>query len=354
MWLSHPIGQVLAGPELVQFAPAYSASTGYRDLTADLLSLEVVEEEGKAARATIVLDNSAGQYVGLSALKVRAQILLSQGFVGAGLAPTHLFYVQSWQYARAVDVSEIVITAVDEGERLFCESGVPLSFSDYLIWNIVFALAAASGIEQQCTQDGSLQLSQNVVSFQLEAGKTYVSAIARLLAAWSAGWRIRVAAGNGVAFPVTDRLDLLGKTPTQGTVWTYGPEPESYSVALDGNRANHVVVHGPAKIPTAVGEAWDSTDLTNTGRERYALAVEQLAQTSGAAEYAASFALWAEQRLATAVKLSVGPNPALEMYDAIYVQDSVLPGVACRIIGLKLSYSARSQDWGLVLSCEGL
>ncbi len=354
VWLQHALGQVLAGLEAVLFAPSYDPATDYRDLTADLLRLEVVEAEGKPATLTATLDNSAGQYSGLAALKVRAQILLSQGFVGAGLIPTHLFYVESWTFARAVDVSEIAIVALDASWCLEYETCVPLSYASRQIIDIVFDLAAQAGFERASTIDGSQQFNQIVTTYQLVAGETYTLAMQRMLRAWAGAWRVRVVPAPGVAFAAVDWLDVIGKSASQATVWSYGVEAEALQVGVDGDRANRVAVRGPTKIAAAVAEVWDSADLAATGRERYALVVEQLATTAGGAVYAAQFALAREQRLATQVQLTVGPNPALELYDAVALTDSILPGLSCRIVGLRLTVDARSSQYELQLSCEGM
>ncbi len=354
VWLQHSLGQVLAGVEAVSFAPAYSASTGYRDMTADLLRLEVVEAEGKPATLTATLDNSTGQYSGLAALKVRSQVLLSQGYVGVGLAPTHLFYVQGWRFTRAVDTSEVTVTALDAAERLRYESAMPQSYANRQIGGITSDLAALAGMEQAVVYDASFTPGQGIDAFQVTAGSTYLAALERLLPVFAGGWRVQVGSGSGVAFAVLDWLNVIGKSALQTVVWTYTAEPERLTVGVDGDRANRVAVRGPSKVATAVGEAWDGSDLANTGRERYALAVEQLATTSGTAGQVAGLALAREQRLARSMEVAVGPNPALELLDAIAVTDSILPTSQGRITALTLSVEPRSGQWDLVLTCEGL
>jgi hypothetical protein len=103
-----------------------------------------------------------------------------------------------------------------------------------------------------------------------------------------------------------------------------------------------------------VAEAWDAADLVATGKERNALLVEPLAGSAGAAALAANLALARETRLATRVELAVAPHPGLELYDAIAVNDTAIPTVNCRIVGLTFAYYPRVALHDLVLTCEGL
>jgi hypothetical protein len=99
---------------------------------------------------------------------------------------------------------------------------------------------------------------------------------------------------------------------------------------------------------------WDFADSNTVGQERYALIVEGFVASAAAAGLAATAALAREVRLATRVELTVGPQPALELFDAITVGDGTLPSTACRIVGLALSYHPLEALHELILTCEGL
>jgi hypothetical protein len=103
-----------------------------------------------------------------------------------------------------------------------------------------------------------------------------------------------------------------------------------------------------------MAEAWDFPDSNTVGQERYALVVEGFATSQAAAALAAVTALAREVRLATRLALTVGPQPALELFDAITVGDTALPSTIGRIVEMALSYHPREGLHELVLACEGL
>jgi hypothetical protein len=354
VWLKHAAGQLLVAPETVRLAPAYNPATGYRDLTGDLLRLDLVEREGEPARLVATLDNSTGAYTGLAALVSNAQILLSQGYLGAGLVPTHLLYLNEWTFARAADEHSVTLTAYDASRRLTRQTRYPLTYINRSVGYIIGDLVALAGFEGAASIDASAQFGQNVALYQLTPGQNYLAALQRLLAGYDGGFSVRAVPGSGPAFAVVDLPAVTGKSAGQPIVWSYSGEPEHLHLTHAGDRANHLIVYGPQKIPTAVAEVWDAADLVTTGQERYALLVEQLAGGAAAATLAAGLALARETRLATRVDLAVAPHPGLELFDAITVNDTAIPVVNCRIIGLALAYYPRIALHDLVLTCEGM
>ncbi|MDB5077989.1 MAG: hypothetical protein JWO42_4168, partial [Chloroflexi bacterium] len=354
VWLKHAAGQLLVAPETVRLAPAYNPATGYRDLTGDLLRLDLVEREGAPARLVATLDNSTGAYTSLAALVSNAQLLLSQGYMGAGLVPTHLLYLDEWTFARAADEHSVTLTAYDASRRLVRQTRYPLTYINRSVGYILGDLVALAGLEGAASVDASAQFSQNVALFQLTPGQSYLAALQRLLAGYDGGFSVRAVPGSGPAFAAVDLPAVTGKSAGQPIVWSYSGEPEHLHLTHAGDRANHLIVYGPQKIPTAVAEVWDAADLVTTGQERYALLVEQLAASAGAASLAAGLALAREARLATRVDLAVAPHPGLELFDAIMVNDSAIPVINCRIVGLTLAYYPRIALHDLVLTCEGM
>jgi hypothetical protein len=353
VWLAGIWGQVLAGPEAVMAAPAYNPGTGYRDMSGDLIKLELVEAEGKPGRLLLTLDNNTGQYSAAGALKMQAEVVLSQGYVGVGLVPTHRLYVVGWSFLRAADRAEVQVTCLERSERLLYESLRPASYSNATLLFIASDLLARSGLDCIVTQDGSLQMSELVPAFQVLAGEPYARALARLFGAYTVAWRTRVAAGTG-ALGAVESVDLLAKASGAAVVWSWNGEPESVSVRRDGSRANRLSVRGPAGVPTAVGDAWDQADIQESGRERYALAVEMLAGDAGTAYLTAGLALAREQRLAVGLQAAVPPHPGLELLDVVSVSDPLLPATSARLVGLRLLIEPKVGWYGLVVHGEGV
>jgi phage protein D len=96
---------------------------------AAVVKLDLTEKEGQPARLVATLDNTAGTYTGLAALRPNAQLLLSQGYVGAGRVATHLFFVDEWTYVRAADVSQVVVVASDRAAWLERQARRPVSYA---------------------------------------------------------------------------------------------------------------------------------------------------------------------------------------------------------------------------------
>jgi hypothetical protein len=353
-WVQHAAGQVLASAEAARFAPVYSPATMYRDCTADLTDLVLVEAEGKPAQLTAVLDNSTGAYTSLVILRANCQVLLSQGYAGAGLLPTHLLYIRQWWFTRSVDENSLTIVAEDAAVFLARKSPWPLGYANQTVLAIAEDLAARGGLEQTPSSDASSQFSQSVAAFTLKAGETYLQALERLLAIYAGAWRMRLVAGSGIAFAAVEQLDLQTKNPAQATSWSYASEPEDLVVHTMVDRANHLVAYGPQKTATAIAEAWDFGDVAGAGEERYGDFVEQELASAGQAGLAVANALAAEQRLATAVDLTVMPHPGLELLDAISIADPVLPTAVCRIVQLHLELRPGSGVAQLAIACEGL
>jgi hypothetical protein len=314
-WVSHSTGQLLASAEAARFAPAYDPGSRYRDCTADLTDVVLVEAEGKLAQLTAVLDDSTGAYTGLALLRANCQVLLSQGYAGAGLVATHLLYVRQWWFTRAVDESSVTIVAEDAAVFLGRKSPWPLGYANQTVLYIAEDLASRAGLEQTPSNDASSQFSQNVVAFTLKAGETYLAALERLLAIYTGAWRTRAVAGSGIAFAAVDQLDLQTKNPAQAASWSYTSEPEELVVHTLVDRANHLVAYGPQRVANALAD---------------------------------------ERRLATVVDLTMMPHPGLELLDAITVGDSAIPAVTCRLVALTLTINPPTATYELSLSGEGL
>jgi hypothetical protein len=170
-WAQHASGQVLVG-QVVRFAPAYNPATQYKDLSADVVKLDLTEKEGQPARLVATLDNTSGAYTGLAALRPNAQLLLSQGYVGAGRVATHLLYVDEWTYVRAADVSQVVVVASDRAAWLERQARRPVSYAGATVAAIAADLAAQAGFDTAAVVDAQPQFSVTTVTFALRAPVT--------------------------------------------------------------------------------------------------------------------------------------------------------------------------------------
>lgn len=355
-WIAHAGGQALVAAEAVRFARGYDPARDYRDLTADLIRLDLVEREGQPARLVATLDNSAGTYSATPALLANAQLLLSQGFAGAGLIPTHLLYLDEWTLARSADEAQVTLVASDRLRFLERQGRYPLGYAGWSAGYIAQDLAVLAGFEA-AQVDASPQFAVSVALFQAPPGERYAALLARLLAPFdgaAVARTIPVVQGVGMAFAVRDVFSLAGKGGGGVPVWTYGPEPERLHLVRLGDRANHLVVYGPQGAARAMAEAWDWGDVAATGQERFALLVEGFAAGAAAAQLIAALALAREIRLATVAELLVGPHPGLELLAVLGVADPQAGGVVVRITGLRLSYYPLEALQELALICEGV
>jgi hypothetical protein len=360
-WLRHADCTLLVSAEMVRRAPLYDPTTDYRDLTADITRLELVEREGEPARLTVTLDNSTGVYGDLPALVPNGQLLLSRGFVGAGLLPTHLLYIDRWTLSRAADLNEITIAAQDRLRFLTRACRTPLSYTGRTVAYILSDLTALGGFEPPAAIDAVSQFSETPAVFQVQAGHAYLPAVMRLLAVYDGAIRARVLPGTGPAFAAVDVPAVIGKDPTDPVVWTT-PTPGSSTpddvsrldITWAGDRANHLILYGSRGAPTALADAWDFADVAIVGQERYAPIVEGFALTAGTASLSAGLALAREQRLALKATAAIGAHPGLELGDVIAIHDQWAAPLKGRIVALTHTYQALSSLHELVLGCEGV
>jgi hypothetical protein len=266
--------------------------------------------------------------------------------------------VDEWTFVRAADEQAVTLVAQDRARFLARQTRVPLTYTGRTLAYIIADLAALAGFSGGATFDTAAQWGQSLPLFQVPAGQQYLRAVERLIAIYDGAYGSRTVPGSGTAFAAIDVLSVVGKSSGQPVVWTAPAgspgEPEYLHLTHAGDRANHVVVYGPQKIPTALAEAWDFADAGVVGQERYALVVEGFATGAATAQLAATSALARETRLATRLALAGGPQPALELFDAIAAGDSTLPATNGRIIGLALSYHPTDGVHDLVITCEGL
>ncbi len=352
-WIKHAAAYLLTAPETTRRAPLFDSSANYRDCSADLLRLDLVEKEGVPARAVITLDASTGVYDALSCLRPNASILLSQGVVGVGLVATHLLYVESWTFARTASTRQITILAMDRLSFMRRQARAAFGYVGFNVGWVTSDLACKAGLGLlNTTQDAAAQFTTVLAAVLVHAGERYDQALSRVQAVYDGSLRLELVAATGIAFGVIERLHFFTKVPGQASIWSYNGEPDSLRVTHSGDRANHIAAFGPSTL-TAFGDSWDFSDVDAVGVERFALAVETQVFDGTTAALRSSLGLIREQRFALSVRAGLQPNPALELLDVVTFND-VSGNASTRITGLHLTYVAQTAVHECVLTGEGV
>jgi hypothetical protein len=346
--LKHNAGYVLAAPDVSALAPLYTDSAAqYRDCTADVSRLEVQQKDGAPARLTVTLQNDAGQYTHLSALRPNARLRLSLGYAGAGTVYTHVCYVEEWTFMRAADESSVVVVAGDARAWLARQSRSTLSYTNQTLDWLTREVLARAGL-LTVTLPATSQFSQVVPTFAIPGGATWLLALERLARLYGYDVAARAQAGG------TDMIVVVEKAPADAAVWSYGDELEGLEVGHSGDRANHVLVYGQPGPTAIVGEAWDFGDAGGVGQERYLHAVEPLITTRTGAGIRASLELNAEKRRALAGRLAGALHPGLELWDVVSCADGVLGSTTARVAALHHIYEPFTGRYDLVAELEGV
>ena len=346
--LKHPAGYVLAAADTAALALAYTGTAAqYRDCTADVSRLEVVQREGEPARLVLTLQNDVGQYVNLVTLKPNARVRLSLGYVPAGVVPTHIFYVDDWSFVRSAGESEAVVTASDAAAWLERQSRTTLVYGNQTVGYLTREILARSGL-LAAQLPSTPQFAQVVPTFAIPAGSTWQATLARLSRLYGFDVAAR-AQPDG-----TDSMVIVEKSVSDAPVWSYGDEVEIATVAHSADRANHVLVFGAYSVGgPPVGEAWDFADVAAVGQERYLHVVEPLITNRSGAGIRATLELNREVRRGLSGSLSSTLHPGLELWDVVICADARLPTTTFRIATLHHIYEPQPGTNDLVLTLEG-
>ena len=345
--LKHGEGYLLAAPDTAALAPLYSgAPAQYRDCSADVSRLEVVQKDGDPARLVVTLQNDAAQYSGLTALRPNATLRLSLGYAGAGAVPAYLCYIDDWSFVRAADEHELVITASDAAAWLDRQSRTTLQYTGYTVdWLAREILARAGGLA--VTLPATAQFSQVVPAFTIPAGTTWRDALARLSRLYGFDAAARTQQDG------SDSFVIIEKNAADAPVWSYGGEAEQMVLARSGDRANHILVFGaPAAGGPPVGEAWDWADVADCGQERYLHVVEPMITTRAGASIRATLDLNREVRLGHSGSLAVALHPGLELWDVVTTGGGVFPAATLRVATLHHIYEPHPGTYDVVLTFE--
>lgn len=346
--LKHAAGYVLAAPDVSALAVPYSAAAAqYRDCTADVSRLEVIQKDGEPARLLVTLQNDVGQYGSLAALRSNARLRLSLGYAGVGVVPAYVCYIDDWSFVSAAGENELVITASDARVWLERQSRALLLYSGKTVDWLAREILARAGLLAVALPATS-QFSQVVPTFAIPPGATWQNALARLSRLYGFDAAAR-AQPDG-----TDNLTVVEKNPAGTPVWSYGADVESMVVARSGDRANHVLVYGATAVGgPPIGEAWDWADVADTGQERFLHVIEPQITTRTGAGIRATLELNGEVRRAHSGSLSVALHPGLELWDAITTPAGGAPVTTLRIATLHHIYEPHPGAYDLVLTLEG-
>lgn len=344
--LKHAAGYVLAAPDTAALAPLYSGSPlQYRDCSADVSRLEVIQKDGEPGTLLVTLQNDAAQYSGLAALRPNAALRLSLGYAGAGTVPAYLFYIDDWSFLRAADENEVVITASDAAAWLDRQSRATLQYAGQTVEWLARETLARAGL-LSITLPATAQFSQVVAAFTIPAGTTWRVALARLSLLYGFDAAARAQPDGSDAFVVIE------KNPADAPVWSFGGEVEEVVLARSGDRANHVLVFGaPAASGPPVGEAWDWADVADTGQERYLHAVEPMITTRTGAGIRATLDLNGEARHGQSGSLATALHPGLELWDVV-TTGGIIPAATLRIVTLHHVYEPDPGVYDMVLTFE--
>jgi len=358
-----PAGYLLVAPDAAALAPPYLEPPGagrYADLSAAVSRLEIFYRDGLPARLVATAQVRAAD---IAPLRPNAMLRLSLGYIGAGMAPAGLFFIDDWSALRAVDEDETVITASDRTAWLDRQSRATALYEGRTVEWLVREVAARAGL-LLVDAPATAQFAYTAPAFAVAAGSTWREALARLGRLYGFDAAMRLGPDG------EDALALCEKSPADGAVWTYRLDMERLVTARTLDRANHVIVFGAANGPGAadvvgagvVGEAWDWTDVSETGQERYLHAIETLITTREGAALRAELELRRESRLGRSGSLSAPLHPGLEPWDVIALGGGEPSGPATvttaatllRVAAVRYIYEPGAGAYDMALTLEGV
>ncbi len=335
-------------------APLYNPANPQRflDVSAQVLEARRHEARGKAGQIMLRLSNAGGQYNTLSMLGLNTSIQLSEGYHDPSSgAPSSIavgiYYIDRYQYLRAPDHNELLITARDATKRLEREARLQTGYSSQPLSWLLTELAARAGLFS-VSIPASSQFSQIVPDYIVPAGHTLRRALDDLCAIYSVYYFL----------DQTETLQFRELASSDAPVWSYQPELETLTIGSDDLRANHVIVTGRATAGALVyGESYDFAHLAQTGQERPLYHTDPRLTSGAQASLKAGFLLADEQRAGTHHTISVPAHPGLQLLDAVTLTDSAAPagtGIStnARISALQMAYDAQRAQFALTLTLE--
>ncbi len=327
--LAHAEGDLLVAPD----EAALSQPPGPADdLTRDIVSLEVVQRDGMAARLAATLHNGpngrGAPYRASALLRPYARLRLWLDDAGTGAAPSYVFSVDACTHVRAGADDHVVVTASGPLALLDRRSPATLSYAAMTVANLVREVAARAGLLDTAIPD-TARFAFIVPAFTIAAGSTWRAALERLATLYS--WDV-VETLDADGRPL---LEAAERRPDDPVAWDAGDGAVSLSATTASAGANHVLVYGANGI---VGEAWDHDDMAASGKETLLYVVEKLIVTADGAAVRAGGDLARARRADHGGTLALPLNPGLEPGDVVTALTG--PAAAPSTLTVRLRVSA--------------
>lgn len=335
-------------------APVYNPANpaSLLDVSAQALMLQRVEKRGAAGQISLRLSNAGGQYNSLPMLGLNTSIALAEGYHdptsgASSVIPVGVYYVDRYQYLRAPDHNELLITARDATKRLDRAARLQTSYSGQTLAFLLTELAARAGIFAVSIPATS-QFSQSVPLFVVPAGHTLRQALDELCSIYAVYYFL----------DQTETLQFRELSGADAPVWAYQPEIETLTLGSDDLRANHIIVTGRATGGALVfGESYDFAHLTQVGQERPLYRTDPRLTTGTQAALKAALMLADEERSGTHHTISVPANPGLQLLDVVALADSAAPtgtgqSTNARISALHVQYTPQQALYDMTLTLE--
>jgi len=287
-----------------------STGTNTLDLTADLVTLEIIEKPNSEGAASITLSNYNGQYTNAPQLKSNASVTIQFGY-GTDLITTHVMYIDQVRNEATADRLDVILDLRDCVKFLTQVSSRFIALSGKTIAQLIQYVCDQAGVTV-ASIGTTPQFSQVIPCFAITPGETWDTALNRLANVYAFAYRRE---GSTVIFSERQSSDA--------SVWTYGSETFGINWSKSADQSSVIrVIGAPTGNTVAFAEAIDTAQLTATGRERYRHIVERLLTSSAQCQIKAGLAMREEQTHSTTGSLSVALNPGLQLLDVLTITDA--------------------------------
>ncbi|HEX7733561.1 MAG TPA: hypothetical protein VF458_01815 [Ktedonobacteraceae bacterium] len=375
-WSAPPAGSAgargyVVSPGIVYSAPLFQTSNVamYLDVSAAVLSYTRQEHPGKPAQLEAVLDNASGVYNNLVTavsatgnyppIGLNASLVLSEGY-HTGTPPTTptavkvgTYRLAQIQFVRGPEINQLRLLALDLSRNLDLIARYQQTYTNQTLGYLIAEMAARAGLFHLVLPT-TIQVTQIVPAFVLQAGQTYRHALDELCSTY----------GLVYFLDQDEVLQVRELATSDPAVWSYQPEIESVCFGGTDLRANHIIVSGKPPAGTAsnaltTAETFDDAQMRMIGLERLLHHVDPKLSTASQCAQKASFLLAQEVRGQVAHSVTVPLNPALQLCDGVTLTDGAAPtgsgqSATCRVLALRAHYDAQHGLNELQVELEGL
>jgi hypothetical protein len=339
------------------------------DISGAILSYVRTEKVQRPATLDIVLDNNHGQLVdqlsqsgATQPLGPNCSLILHEGY-RTGTPPSTNESIKVGTYR--IQCITVQRTAVEQQISLHCSdlttcfdllNRFQITYSNQSIAWLLRDICTRTGIMQMVLPT-TAQMSNNVTSFVLQAGKAFRSAIDELCAIYALDYFL----------DQDEVLQFRELSATDSAVWSYQAEIEQLTLGSELQAGNHIIVTGrpPGSgnsgtgVPLLTAEAYDNSDLSWTGQERLVQHVDQKLTSVAQCASKAAFILAQEQRAQHTQSVTIPLNPALQLLDVISINDMPRPlgsGLSsqARIVHNQASYHPQNAEFTQIVQLAGV